>query len=438
MQAASLKPIGILLAGVLCCAAQASATDIRVLIASGAAVSVRVPIAASLTQNAAAPSETGQKTDAQNASSQNPAATLGGMYDWKVTLTGANLSLNGQNFGGDTLYLPPVPGSSVEIAGRRYRGGLLLKAARGTVNAVNVVDLEDYLRGVVPAEMPSSWPLEALKSQAVVARTYAAARINPASYYDLCATDTCQVYGGLAREAAGSDAAIFATRSQVVSYGGLAAKTYFSSDSGGYTASSLETWGQALPYLKARPDPAVQGPNSRWTLTVPLSQVAEVASRYGVRIGQLRSLNIVGVSDSGRATAVLLNGASGSRTLSGADAGGFVRSLGAKSSRVNFSGSDPLIVSGAGAGHGVGLSQWGASGWAQGGWNYLQIMGFYYAGASISSILGADLPGGRLTQGVAFGPGLSVPLAAAPALQMSPSQTPRSPLLAAVSPLPGL
>ena len=97
-----------------------------------------------------------------------------------------------------------------------------------------------------------------------------------------------------------------------------------------------------------------------------------------------------------------------------------MRSLGAKSSRVNFSGSDPLIVSGAGAGHGVGLSQWGAAGMAGQGWNYLQIMGFYYAGASISSILGADVPGGQLSAGVAFGQAEVVPLAAEPLTRPSP------------------
>ncbi|GGJ89579.1 SpoIID/LytB domain-containing protein [Deinococcus aquiradiocola] len=407
----------------------AAATNIRVLVASGSAVSVRVPIAASVAQSGPATGLT--------------APPLSGSYSWTVT-PGASggLSLNGQEAGSDTLYLPPVPGSTVEIAGRTYRGGLLLKAAKGGVSAVNVLDLEDYLRGVVPAEMPSGWPLEALKSQAVVARTYAAARINPGSYYDLCATDSCQVYGGVAREATGSDAAIAATRAQVVSYAGAAAKTYFSSDSGGFTASSLETWGQDVPYLVARPDPASQGPNSRWTFNVPLRQVADIAARYGVRVGALRSVTIVGVSASGRVTGVALNGASGSRTLQGADAGGFVRSLGAKSSRVNFSGSDPLVVSGAGSGHGVGLSQYGASGLARQGWNYLQIMGFYYGGASISSILGADVPGGRLTTGVAFAQAAAVPLAAEP-LRPNPlltSPLPTSPLLTplALTGTPGL
>ncbi|MFC4456334.1 SpoIID/LytB domain-containing protein [Deinococcus sonorensis] len=369
----------------------AGATNIRVLVASGKAVSVRVPITPSVAQGAA------------------------GYASWTVGALGSHLSLGGQDAGGDTLYLPPVPGSTVDIDGHTYRGGLLLKVVSGVVKAVNVLDLEEYLLGVVPAEMPSSWPTEALKSQAVIARTYAAARINPTSYYDLCATDSCQVYGGVARETASASQAVQATRAQVVSYAGAAARTYFSSDSGGYTASSLEAWGQDQPYLTAKPDPASQGPNSRWTLSVPLSRVAEVAARYGVQVGSVQSLTITQLSASGRVTGINVVGSAGSRLLSGADAGGFVRSLGARSSRVNFSGSDPLVIEGAGSGHGVGLSQYGAAGLARQGWNYLQIMGFYYAGASISSILADTRPGGLLTAGVPFREAQPAPLAERPA-----------------------
>ena len=409
MWAQSVFRVGLtLLAGLLAC--QAAATNIRVLVASGSTVSVQVPIASSVPQTPSSPVALGTPV----------AAPIGGVAAWNVGLAGSHLSLNGQDAGSDLLYLPPVPGSTVVIAGQTYRGGLLLKAAGGVVNAVNVVDLEDYLRGVVAAEMPANWPLEALKSQAVIARTYAAARINPASFYDLCAGESCQVYGGVSRELPASDAAIAATRNQVVSYAGAAAKTYFSSDSGGYTASSQETWGQDIPYLMARPDPASLGPNSRWTLSVPLSRVADVASRYGVQLGKLRSVAVTSVSTSGREQSVQNSGAGGSRTLRGDGAGGFVRSLGAKSSRVNFGGSDPLLISGAGAGHGVGLSQYGASGLARQGWNYLQIMGFYYNGCSISSILNAGAGGTTLTAGVplntaAFNP--AAPLAAVPALK---------------------
>ncbi|WP_425146009.1 SpoIID/LytB domain-containing protein [Deinococcus sp.] len=389
-----MRAILTLLAWALLCSA--SATNIRVLIASGGAVSVRVSAGSSVPQ--ALPSASA------------PGSVSAPLIEWNVTLQGSHLSLNGQDAGSDLLYLPPVAGSTVQIAGQTYRGGLLLKADRGVVNAVNVVDLEDYLRGVVAAEMPANWPPEALKAQAVIARTYAAARINPASYYDLCATDACQVYGGISRELPAADAAILATRNQVVSYAGAAAKTYFSSDSGGYTASSLETWGMDIPYLRARPDPASAGPNSRWTLSVPLSRVAEVASRYGVALGKLHSLSVTALSPSGRVQSILLVGAGGSQTLSGAEAGGFVRSLGAKSTRVNFGGSDPLLIGGAGQGHGVGLSQYGASELARQGWNDLQIMGFYYAGCSISSILNAGAGGATLAAGGPLSPVVAAPL----------------------------
>ena len=422
-----------LLAGLLAC--QAAATNIRVLIASGSAVSVRVPIGSSVPQ------------------------PVSGYVSWNVSASGGHLSLNGQDAGRDSVYLPPVPGSTVEIAGQPYRGGLLLRAVGGTVSAVNVVDLEDYLRGVVPAEMPASWPPEALKSQAVIARTYAAARINRASSYDLCASDSCQVYGGVDRELPASDAAVAATRAQVVSYAGAAARTYFSSDSGGYTASSLETWGQDLPYLIARPDPASGGPSSRWTLSLPLGRVSEVAARYGVNVGPLRRVSAARLSASGRVQSVLLQGAGGSRTLGGAEASGFLRSLGAKSLRLSFGGSDPLLISGAGAGHGVGLSQYGAAGLARQGWNYLQIMGFYYSGCSISSILNAGTGIGGGTAGLSAGlplnhparlnPGLESPflknlvltnplLDALPTLQFAPQPAPRSAARPALVGLPAL
>ena len=221
------RPLIGVLTGLLLWSAPASATNIRVLIvggSSGNTVSVRVPMQISLAQSGTVQSGTGQSGRGQTGAVQNGTMQAGaagglasGTYSWTVTASGSGLSLNGQDYGADTLYLPPVLGSVVEIAGRSYRGGLLLRATKGGVSAVNVLDLEDYLRGVVPAEMPSSWPLEALKSQAVVARTYAAARIDPASYYDLCATDSCQVYSGLSRETASTDAAISATRAQVVS-----------------------------------------------------------------------------------------------------------------------------------------------------------------------------------------------------------------------------
>lgn len=362
----------------------AGALNVRVLVVSAPQLTVRLP----------GPSTPAPSTLA--APGVAPASLP--VNTWTVGVQGKNLTLEGRDAGGSTLYLPPSPGSVVELAGKPYRGGVLLRAESGGVQAINVVDVEDYLRGVVPAEMPASWPASALAAQAVIARTYVAARINPALPYDTCATESCQVYGGVRAEKAGSDAAIRTTAGQVVAYGGRPASTYFSSDSGGFTASSAEAWGRDLPYLPAQADPySAGGPRARWRLEVGAGKVAEAAARYRVRVGTLSDVRVTRASPSGRAQEVTLIGTGGGARLTGAEAGGFVRSLGAASSRATLSGAvgpgTPLVVEGAGAGHGVGLSQYGALGLARQGQDHLHILGFYYPGTTLGVLAG--LPGRR-------------------------------------------
>ncbi len=340
------------------CAAPSAALDVRVLIASAPTVSVNT-----------APSDA-------------PVSTLS---TWDIGVRAGKLTLGGQDTASAVLSLPAVEGGTLGVAGRRYRGGLILRAEGGKVQAINAVDIEAYLRGVVPAEMPPLWAQAALRAQAIIARTYAAARINPAAPYDLCATTQCQVYEGVGKEHPLADAAIAATRAEVVSSAGKLADTYFSADSGGYTASSLEAWGRDVPYLRAQPDPTSPSAQKPWTVTAPMSSVQDVAGRYGVRLGKLSSVVISKLSASGRVTELSFTGENGSKTLAGADAGGLVRSLGAKSSKVSLKlEGGTLIVTGTGAGHGVGLSQWGAKGLAESGQSELALLSFYYPGAGIS------------------------------------------------------
>jgi stage II sporulation protein D len=392
----------------------ATALNVRVLVVSAPQVTVRV----------SAPAAAGQAAGLAPAlPSPGPAKPQGDA--WRVGAQGERLTLGGQDAGGATLYLPPAPGSTVEIAGRTYRGGVLLRAVRGGVQAVNVVDVEDYLRGVVASEMPASWPAPALAAQAVIARTYVAARINPKAAYDTCATESCQVYGGVAAEKAQTDAAIRATAGQVVSYGGKAASTYFSSDSGGYTASSAEVWGSPAPYLIAQADPfSAGGPRARWRLEIPLARVQDIAARYGVRVGTLKSVAVTRQSPSGRPQEITFSGATGSAKVSGADAGGFIRSLGAGSSRAVLTGLNPLIVEGAGQGHGVGLSQYGALGLARQGYDHLHMLGFYYPGTVLSVLAGADRGQARLAAAAPL-PGLS---AASEVLAAQPAPLPAASL----------
>lgn len=382
----------------------------RVLVAAAPQLTVRVTQAG--TGPAVSPPPLGRPAPVSPPTAPSP------MTAWTVGVSGGQLTLNGRAAGNPTLYLPPSPGSVVDIAGKSYRGGVLLRVQGGGVQGVNVVNIEDYLRGVVPAEMPASWPAAALNAQAVIARTYVAARINPAAPYDTCATESCQVYPGLKAEKAETNTAIAATRAQVVAFSGKPASTYFSSDSGGFTASSAEVWGKALPYLRAQADPfSAGGPRGGWRIEATAAQVQAVAARYGARVGTLRSVTVTRQSASGRPEEITLSGDGGTARITGANAGGFVRSLGAPGTRVTLSGLSPLVISGSGAGHGVGLSQYGALGLARAGQDHLNILGFYYPGTSLSLLSQATPAGGAVLAG---GVRLPSPVQL-PALASSPS-----------------
>jgi SpoIID/LytB domain protein len=141
------------------------------------------------------------------------------------------------------------------VGGRAYRGKLVVSSDGKTVSVIDVVGLEQYLKGVVPAEMPSGWPAEALKAQAVAARSYALANLAGSGPFDLYGDTRSQVYGGVPVETEAASAAVDATAGQVLTYDGRVADTLFHASSGGRTMSSLEATGRAVPYLVSVKDP---------------------------------------------------------------------------------------------------------------------------------------------------------------------------------------
>jgi stage II sporulation protein D len=160
--------------------------------------------------------------------------------------------------GGKTLEPPlrilPGKGSPLTLT-RPYRGRIDVDVVDGRLRAVNVLGLEPYLYGVVPSEMPSTWSSEALKAQAVAARSYALATSQIGAPFDVFSDTRSQVYLGLAHETPATNAAVDATKRQVLLFAGKVATTYFSSTSGGRTESSQAWMGAALPYLVSVPDP---------------------------------------------------------------------------------------------------------------------------------------------------------------------------------------
>jgi stage II sporulation protein D len=146
------------------------------------------------------------------------------------------------------------PGTQPLQLNHLYRGSMQVDVVNGKLRAINVVGLEQYLYGVVPSEMPFSWAPEALKAQAVVARSYALATRRTGAF-DLYPDTRSQVYLGIEHEKPSTTAAVDATAGQVVLYQGEVAKTFFFSTSGGRTASAEDVWGEAVPYLVSVPDP---------------------------------------------------------------------------------------------------------------------------------------------------------------------------------------
>jgi stage II sporulation protein D len=199
-----------------------------------------------------------------------------------------------------------------------YRGSAQVLRDGRALLVVNRVGLESYLRGVVPAEMPAAWPEEALRAQAVIARSYALRSLRPYGLYDVYADVRSQVYGGLSREASSTNAAVAATPGEVVTVGGQVAQTFFFSTSGGRTAANEEVWGGApISYLRSVDDPHDDlSPHHRWT-----ARFTDATARRKLRplgAGRFESLRVASRTASGRAAAVEVAGRDATVTVSAA------------------------------------------------------------------------------------------------------------------------
>jgi stage II sporulation protein D len=197
-----------------------------------------------------------------------------------------------------------------------YRGAIEIRTEGAGVTAINELDIDTYVRGVVAGEMPSSWPLEALKAQAVAARTYALATRKTSGLFDQYPDTRSQVYRGVTGESVRSDAAVAQTAGSVLSYGGVPAVTYYFSTSGGHTENVEYSFVGSLakPWLVGVPDPYdSQSPYHRW-------KVPTTAARLDAALGAPGRFKQVKVLDRGvspRVVRARVIGTSGSTVLSG-------------------------------------------------------------------------------------------------------------------------
>jgi stage II sporulation protein D len=197
-----------------------------------------------------------------------------------------------------------------------YRGAIEIRTEGSGVTAINELDIDTYVRGVVAGEMPSSWPLEALKAQAVTARTYALATRKTTGLFDQYPDTRSQVYRGVTGESVRSDAAVAQTAGRVLTYGGQPAVTYYFSTSGGHTENVEFSFVGSLakPWLVGVPDPYdTQSPYHRWK--VP-STAARLDSALGAP-GRFKQVKVLDRGVSPRVVRARVIGSSGSTVLTG-------------------------------------------------------------------------------------------------------------------------
>lgn len=268
----------------------------------------------------------------------------------------------------------------LEVSWRKYQGVPELLV-------VHPLPLETYVLGVVSSELPQRWPLEGLKVQAIAARTFAVwQKYRRLSLpYHMESTVLDQVYHGAQREHAAAERAVVETLGTVLTFGRRPAEAYFHAACGGRTESAAEGWGRALPYLPgSRCGFCGQANRYQWTERVPRSELDKAfAKLLGESVQELR---VVSKTRSGRADQLEVRGAKRRAKLSGPD---LRRLVGYNRVWSTYlleleAGKTHFTFTGRGAGHGVGMCQWGAKGMADAGHHHDAILARYYPGASLT------------------------------------------------------
>lgn len=314
----------------------------------------------------------------------------------------------------------------VQINRRTYRGEVIVSVDNGRIDVINILPLEEYLYSVLPQEMPASWPEQALKAQAVAARSFAYSSLGKRDIlgYDVLADTSSQVYGGKEYENPLTTKIVQDTRGEVVFFKDKVAETFFHSSSGGRTESSLMVWGSEIPYLQSVEDFDQQAPHYKWLVSFAPEELDRMFLEAGYKMGKIKAFELSPLAKTadkktadrtaaGRLNQLRVLGEQGWEVIKGSK---FREILKLKSTlfdiaigipmpdtieaplvdrfgnqvgqvdidinidnknsiglpkdgenirRLSRSNNEKIIITGYGWGHGVGMSQWGAKGMAE-------------------------------------------------------------------------
>lgn len=322
----------------------------------------------------------------------------------RIELRGSTILLNGSPAAGDQvtlragdqdlkLWLPRQNGNgpsvqSVDEKSALQIGGSLQVVRRGKgLLVVNHVDLEEYVKGVVPSEVNSAWHPEMLKAQAVAARTYALYQhmLSASRDYDVAASIQDQVYRGRHGLDARVEQAVESTRGLVITHQGAPIYAAFSSTAAGITEDAMVVWSKDLPYLKGVECPFdLESPYYQWKASFRVDVLENNLRQLGFPVGTIATLTPLSHSRAGRVATLRILHSKGELILRGEELRKAVGYTVVPSTQFTIeSFGQDIVLTGYGAGHAVGLCQWGAKELAELGYSFSSILRYYYPGTEL-------------------------------------------------------
>ena len=298
--------------------------------------------------------------------------------------------------GAYNLAIHPISNSAKAVTwfkGYTYYGDFeYIRYLSDSLTVVNVVNVEDYVKGVIPYEMGDYWPVETLKAGAIAARNYVKFSFNKYATYgfDIVNNAYDQVYRGTSKANATTDAACDGTANQYMTYDGQICCAFYYAANGGASENSENVFLNPLGYCKAKQDPfeaTIEFYCKSWSKTFTTAEISSKLSKYNLSTIASITPDYTEAGNIYRITMTDVNGKNAIITKSSCTT--FLSRLGFSNTSLHFTieydaQTDTYTVAGGGAGHNVGLSQWGAYAMGQLGYNYRQILGFYYTDIAIS------------------------------------------------------
>lgn len=307
-----------------------------------------------------------------------------------IVPTNSGLLLGKREFKIYGIRIIPGKDGTVFVDKECFRGIVdIIRTEKLNLLIVNHLDIEKYLYGVLYHEVPHYWPMEALKAQAVAARTFALYRIQNMRDrdYDVTSDIYAQVYGGRLSERRSTKKAVDLTRGKVLTYNGAVISAYYHAMCGGHTENSKRVFDKDFPSLNGIHCRYCRGaPHMSWKAKLSYKEIEKRLNKYGIMVKGLNYIVCGKRNKSGRLESLKLRCSNGIKEIKGYK---FRLALGPNLIKsANFTvriTRKGIIFRGRGWGHGVGMCQWGAFGMAKRRFNYKKILGFYYPGTKISA-----------------------------------------------------